>query len=283
MQASTVLMLALGICLMGTQGSQPPEDTLRRFIAYFETVDFSKLAPLTVRESEVYQAGGSILYECDEFALTVFTDTTERAPTFSLAAFDNRLFPKAVPSLAYVSLPATTTGPESWQRLLGRAPRSLNWSQVNDKTTDHYLSGFDFSKNALEYRTQLLKKAPTEFRIYPVKGHIELTLNDQTCRWPQAAEGLLFDHLLLKMALNMHSTLIMGRLHRFEGNFMTWVYPTNGKLIDRATRYVLLWLERHGKSVPYDVAVRQLFAKLEDLQPNESIVLKTAKSLLETH
>ena len=42
---------------------------------------------------------------------------------------------------------------------------------------------------------------------------------------------------LLKMLLNQHSTLVMGRLGRYESNIMTWVSPNNGKLVDRAARY----------------------------------------------
>jgi hypothetical protein len=30
---------------------------------------------------------------------------------------------------------------------------------------------------------------------------------------------------------------LAGMDERFEGNLMTWVYPSNGKLIDRAARY----------------------------------------------
>ena len=37
----------------------------------------------------------------------------------------------------------------------------------------------------------------------------------------------LFQHLLLKQLLNIHSTLVMGRLGRYKGNLMTWSHrPT---------------------------------------------------------
>ena len=32
----------------------------------------------------------------------------------------------------------------------------------------------------------------------------------------------------------------MGRMDRYQSNIMTYVKPTNYKLIDRATRYVLM-------------------------------------------
>ncbi|MGK4495551.1 hypothetical protein ACSLVN_27470, partial [Klebsiella pneumoniae] len=48
----------------------------------------------------------------------------------------------------------------------------------------------------------------------------------------------LFEHVFLKVALNMHSLLVMGRYGRFESNVMTWVKSSNNKLIDRSIRYV---------------------------------------------
>src|SRR6185437_7676438 len=63
----------------------------------------------------------------------------------------------------------------------------------------------------------------------------------------------LLHHLTLKMLLNIHSTLVMGRLGRYESNVMTWVLPTNGKLVDRAARYSILLLEKKGvRNVDYD-------------------------------
>ena len=50
----------------------------------------------------------------------------------------------------------------------------------------------------------------------------------------------LSHHSVIKMVLNNLSTLIMGRMNRYENNIMTYVKPTNFKLIDRATRYVLM-------------------------------------------
>lgn len=43
-----------------------------------------------------------------------------------------------------------------------------------------------------------------------------------------------------KMALNAHSTVIMGRLGRLVGNTMTNVSPANLKLVGRATSLILM-------------------------------------------
>ena len=74
--------------------------------------------------------------------------------------------------------------------------------------------------------------------------------------------------------------LVMGRLGRYENNLMTWVTPTNGKLVDRAARYVQHLLSHAGGTDPsYEEVVRQLFAEMDRARPDESIVLRTCHSL----
>ncbi|MBL8026950.1 MAG: hypothetical protein JNL74_11100, partial [Fibrobacteres bacterium] len=79
-------------------------------------------------------------------------------------------------------------------------------------------------------------------------------------------------HLLLKMLLNAHSTLVMGRLGRYDGNVMTFVRPTNNKLIDRTVRYSRLILERKGIRISYEDGVRACFRATETTPPDKSIV-----------
>jgi N-acetylmuramic acid 6-phosphate etherase len=86
--------------------------------------------------------------------------------------------------------------------------------------------------------------------------------------------------LSAKMLLNMHSTLVFGRLGRFEGNLMTWVYPSNGKLVDRAARYTQILLKLKGLGAfDYDAIVRAQFECKAELSPKESIVHKTIEKL----
>lgn len=44
--------------------------------------------------------------------------------------------------------------------------------------------------------------------------------------------------MFLKVLLNKHSTLVMGKLNKIKSNLMSWVRPSNNKLIDRAIRYI---------------------------------------------
>ena len=73
----------------------------------------------------------------------------------------------------------------------------------------------------------------------------------------------------------------MGRLGRYENNLMTWVSPTNGKLVDRAARYVRHLLDQTGGVDPgYAAVVSQLFLEAERTRPGESVVLRTYHALL---
>ena len=78
----------------------------------------------------------------------------------------------------------------------------------------------------------------------------------------------------------MHSTLVMGRYGRYESNVMTWVKPSNKKLIDRAIRYVeYLLLHQNITGFSYEAICYQLFEVAEKMMPDQSVVLLTVESL----
>jgi N-acetylmuramic acid 6-phosphate etherase len=86
-------------------------------------------------------------------------------------------------------------------------------------------------------------------------------------------------HTLLKMLLNQHSTLVMGRLGRYESSIMTWVSPTNGKLVDRAARYIRHLLSDRGVDRSYEDVVVELFRQRALADTNESVVMKVVDSV----
>ena len=89
----------------------------------------------------------------------------------------------------------------------------------------------------------------------------------------------LFKHLVLKMILNTHSTLIMGRLGRYEGNVMTYLRASNNKLIDRAIRYIDLILQTKKISLTYSELAHAMFEMMEKTPADESIVLATVNEI----
>ena len=80
--------------------------------------------------------------------------------------------------------------------------------------------------------------------------------------------------------MNAHSTLIMGRLGRYEGNVMTWVRASNNKLIDRAIRYIDLLLGYRGIKLSYEDLCYSLYEKLEYLGPDKPVVLETVEDIV---
>lgn len=279
MQASTVLQLAVGLALLHT--GDPANERISEFQHQVQSCDFSFLVPFIESESDIYSAGHHVTYRVEDYGITVFTDTTERAPTFSLIPFDQLERQRPNHSLCYVSLCNAKTGEEAWSQLLGRSPRPLDWPAVDPRTTPDYLYGFDFSANVSERRRRRIPdKAHHEFDIRRSGDGISFRLRGLEHRERLNGSPELFQHLLLKQLLNIHSTLVMGRLGRYENNLMTWVTPTNGKLVDRAARYVQHLLSHAGGTDPsYEEVVRQLFAEMDRARPDESIVLRTCHSL----
>jgi len=84
------------------------------------------MAAMTEYEEQVYRAKGLVTYLADGCLLDIFTDTTERSPTFMLPRFrkgDDRVSP---PPWAFVKDPLLPT-PQAWREALRREPRCLAW------------------------------------------------------------------------------------------------------------------------------------------------------------
>ena len=84
------------------------------------------------------------------------------------------------------------------------------------------------------------------------------------------------------MLLNQHSTLVMGRLGRYERNIMTHVSPANGKLVDRAARYARHLLADRGIDCSYETVVLELFRQRATTAVDESVVMRVVESLSST-
>lgn len=80
----------------------------------------------------------------------------------------------------------------------------------------------------------------------------------------------LSHHSLMKIVLNSLSTLIMGRMDRYQSNIMTYVKPTNYKLIDRATRYIRMLRPQYK----YEDVVRMIYDIRFKIEEDDPIVLK---------
>jgi len=106
------------------------DDYIEKYKCLLSTISsresLNQLAHVVELEEEVYSRKGFITYFSDSFMLDILTDTTERAPTFSIPHFrknDDYLSPS---SWAFVRNPFLDTK-LAWFNMLMREPRGLNW------------------------------------------------------------------------------------------------------------------------------------------------------------
>jgi len=145
-------------------------------------------------------------------------------------------------------------------------------------TSNEYILGFDFSQQIKTTRT----KNHHVFKIKKIDNQLSWQFMNHSLQFPFNLKYSFMNHLLLKVLLNTHSTLLMGLLGRYERNLMTWVKPGCYKLIDRAVRYVLYLLKQDNITrYTYEDIVQQCFACRKDLKNNESIVLKTYHNFID--
>ncbi len=282
MQASTILLGAAGIALFYYKNSDKVVyDAIDDFIRYWDSVSIQFIENFIIKETDYYKKGEYLLYETDNYlGITVITDTTERSPTFSLFPFENINDEHEDLSLCYLFMPDTTSSEKAWENLLWRLPRTLEWPEIDGIASRKRLLGFDFSaKVILRRKLQLRSIVQHRFKIQYDQTRISFILDSERYLLNVPFTNPLFTHLVLKMILNTHSTLVMGRLRRYEGNVMTYVRASNNKLIDRVIRYVELLLAEKKINVPYDTIAYSLFQMLEITPPDQSIVLAIVEDI----
>ncbi|NDV62188.1 hypothetical protein G0Q06_06990 [Puniceicoccales bacterium CK1056] len=262
LQATTVQMLVAGAAISEALGLESAQELITGFGELLQQHDPSFLVPFIEAEAMLYNDGHHVLYQTDRYGMTVLTDTTERSPTFSLAPFENKNRPGDETSLCYLCMPECPDSQSAWKHLLGREPRTLEWPELDGKASMKTLLGHDISAEALIWRSSRCSgKKQVPFLVHGAGPSLEFAGIDHDLGLDEAP--LLLRHLILKCSLNLHSTLVMGRLKRFESNLMTFVRPSNYKLVDRAARYMQNHhLQQTGTPLAYEAAVVRVFENL---------------------
>jgi N-acetylmuramic acid 6-phosphate etherase len=273
MQASTVLMLAVGVALLGHGKEQELLlDDFGQIKEFLIDLDYRFLEPFIEKEASLYKEGKFINYETQShLGISVLTDTTERSPTFSLIPFENDLDEKIHPSLCYLSLVDTKSSAAAWKAMLGRRPRVLDWIEFEGGIGLERIYGFDISSKAKRLRKDRVGTEVSTFSIYEKDQiiHCELEGIKGYFKFP---ENVLALHLGIKVLFNAHSTLVMGRLGRYQDNMMSWVKPSNYKLIDRAARYIQKILSNRNIDESYENIIYKIFET--KINEGESIIEK---------
>jgi N-acetylmuramic acid 6-phosphate etherase len=282
MQSSTILLAVAGAALFYYNTDN---ETVRKeiddFVKFWWSSDISFIEKFILRESDYYKHGDYLLYETDNrLGITVITDTTERSPTFSLFPFENVNEKEENLSLCYLYMPEGKSSIKAWEKLLWREPRTLEWPDISGIASMQRLLGFDFSANVLQRRAGQKKSIRQHiFKISDSENGIDFSMDDETQSFFIPYSNPLLKHLILKMILNTHSTIIMGRLGRYEGNVMTYLRASNNKLIDRAIRYIDMILTQKNIVLSYNELCYTLFEMLEKTPSDQSIVLATVAEI----
>lgn len=247
-------------------------------------------------EEKIYRSEGLVTYYADEYLLDIFTDTTERAPTFMLPPFKKKDDDISPPSWAFVKTPFCSSE-KAWHEILGRKLRCLEWDKKkyrkmgagekiinnppligeadilkfvigNEKDPSRlstkenaavFVLGASEIKNA-----EFMKAFDKASSVYGKKNGLIVGgfFKDAFLNVPcEAVESPLsiMEHLAVKLVLNTVSTGTMVRLGKVTGNWMSCVEVTNKKLMDRGVRIIS---ELCG--VSYREACHALYETLEE-------------------
>ena len=299
MQATTMELLAVGSALDSAmsilagellKGGLPDRDAYRSFtpadyvegfkdiLSQLQQADSLKvLGRFAELEEEVYRNGGLVTYLAESFLMDVFSDTSERTPTFNLPPMRAVTEKEAAPSWAFPKHAHLTTS-RAWKDMLLHEPRGLEWDSMTYSNlgapkrmidsppplAGRYLANYRIGCEELERRAtpnsvligvsagesdrQRVAKALRRERItIPRQVHCAMgagSSNDEPAEsldlpidWT-ATRTRLFEHILVKLVLNTVSTATMARMGRIRGNYMIQVDPTNKKLVDRGSRII---------------------------------------------
>ncbi|QQE12054.1 hypothetical protein JD969_00850 [Planctomycetota bacterium] len=102
-------------------------DIFRELLTKFDQDEnLQSLCDFVTFEQDIYAESGRVTYASNRFLIDILTDTTERAPTFSLPPFRKCDDDVSAVSWAFVKHSMLSTE-DTWFRLLGRQPRCLDW------------------------------------------------------------------------------------------------------------------------------------------------------------
>ena len=283
LQATTAQTLVVGWALV--HESLLFSDFISEIESEVKNLELGKLEQLIEVEANLLTSKKIVNYQSRGLPMAVFTDIAERGPTFSLLPMQPVGSSSSVVPQFSVLVPSANSAQKAWSEIFGRNPTALGWKdlEVSSQLSLDYLLQYDWSEAGqknLEQKidgSQNLTKQTITIDCDPQRGqilikqgavNISFTINSRF-DWVKA-------NVLLKIILNTHSTLVMGRLGRFHKNLMTFVRPTNGKLIDRSMRYVKWLLKDDGITVEDDIILKKLFSRLDaDSKANQSVVMNT--------
>jgi N-acetylmuramic acid 6-phosphate etherase len=199
MQATTMELLAIGsvleIALMNilNKAETVNDYTLKSLKDYSTSFDEllktlqndqsnKSLISIIELEKHIYLNKGMIIYTINDFLLDIFTDTTERTPTFSTPPLKS-IHSKETPSPWAVALQTDRGTKDTWIEMIGREPIGLNWnSTLYDKLDSPELALNPPRLGIEEIYTYKIGSEGFEFYNDNELTHIEIIVLDSVSR-----------------------------------------------------------------------------------------------------
>ncbi|MBF9017565.1 MULTISPECIES: sugar phosphate isomerase [unclassified Oceanispirochaeta] len=298
MQATTMEMLVIAAAmecgLKQSVGIETPENTdyANLFAALIRDLSSDSalegMAAWAEEEQNVYEQGGRLTYLAGPYLLDIFSDTTERSPTFMLPPFRACDDSTSAISWAFARDP-DHEAEEAWVRMLRRSPRGLNWLRKDYMEMDAPLNVTD---NPPVLDSSEIARYLIGHEEDPRRRDCSIFLNLKICvdgasslaGVPEDGKTIflgspgnkpdgmidfsvflnlpespisLWQHLAVKLIFNTVSTGTMAMMGRIRGNWMIQLDPTNKKLIDRGSRIISQLLD-----ISYKEACTELYLSL---------------------
>ena len=240
-------------------------------------------------EKGVYEQGGRITYIADACMLDLFTDNTERAPTFMIPPLRSSREKDLAQSWAFVKNPLHPTE-ACWSEMMRRHPRCLEFTSADAKSLGMPQRFID-TPPLIKYSdliTYMIGNEPAPERIegFARAAAVVLHVPGETAEFTAAAEKFaaawpekgdftfafpiadspleIWKHLAVKLAFNCLSTGTMAAMGRIAGNWMSWVSVSNKKLIDRGIRLLI-----ELGHITYEEAAQRIFASVEWIESQD--------------
>lgn len=303
MQATTSEQLIAGAALesafLRLKGEETLPDYAREFKELLDLLESAEtrqtIADYIDFEASIYEKHGKVTYFTHDFLLDIFTDTTERSPTFMLPPFRGASDSVSPQSWAFVKDVFYTTE-DAWSWAMVRPLRCLKWTMpdyiemgVSDRITavpkileadllDFKIGAEDAperkGRNDAAVVIAVGKEAADEAFLARCAEHCQefasvRTIGIGTDKGDFALPALsavrqdmplrLMEHMAVKLVLNTISTGAMTKNGRVSGNWMSYVALSNKKLIDRGIRL----LAELG-NLSYEDAALKIFEAMEE-------------------
>lgn len=273
MQSSTIEFLVASSALeraLGTEGIDYAGAFEDLMASLDEAESSQNIADMIDFEYNAYQKHELIDYIAHDLAIDILSDTTERSPTFMIPPY-KFIEDESSPEPWAMLRDEDAATEDIWQKCLKRAPRCIAW-----KKEDYINSGLaEIVKNKVPVidaemlmHIPLGGKIPARQNAHKVRitnihgGAVEFNgkkIGGKVCATPLR----IFEHLRMKLVMNIISTGTMVKYGRVRGNYMIHLSISNKKLIDRATRIIS---ELCG--IDYKEACYELFRTREELAGN---------------